>query len=248
MTGRAEKKQIKLKRMRSLLEELKHRRLTTLEARDFLNNIVGKRMVELYFAELIALGLVEYDKNSNRFQLAGHRKIHFDNEKEFNLFRNHCKELFLGLDAILWESIQGSQLSIECESDILSKFDGARVDDLKYFIEQHLRTGYPQLYEKIEKYREIRKQNRSILEKNRYPEKIIKVVVDGIATFPDKIEELDLFPFSGNIPKDLTSVLELQQKYYGEIEKEFRIIKWKVILGGILVGECDGCPNIKFIN
>jgi hypothetical protein len=178
----------------------------------------------------------------------------------------HSKELVVGLEAILAEGRASHSDALETEAfpgpHLANKFrSGQRdvydhiltkvgdVNRIRQFAEEHLISGYPLIYESLEKYRKLLVDTRRRLEQNNHPEKVIRFVVDGIATFPTALEDSVKWPWGTDEPieDDIREALKQKLEAYAELESKIREIEHYVFVREPLDGQCQRCKGIKVI-
>jgi len=147
--------------MRTLLEKTIENRLTTKEARAILNNRVSERMVEIYFAELKALGLVSYDPIEKVYEKPGFRLV---------VYNPHDHQLALEHSTNILFPAEGNQRywnpQFILESLIYQDLDNSNAFTIEdRCFRQHLRSGYfKEVYILLQKYRQL--MDESAISKN----------------------------------------------------------------------------------
>lgn len=176
----------------------------------------------------------------------------------------HSKELIVGLEAILAEGRAGHSDSLNVEAfpgpHLANKFRYYQQDPYDYILakigdvnimkqraEEHLITGYPLIQDSLEKYRKLLADIRRRLEQNNHSEKVIRFVVDGIATFPTDIKESVNWPWGMDEPleDDIREVLKQKLAAYAELECKIREIEHYVFVREPLEGQCEACKRMK---
>jgi hypothetical protein len=178
----------------------------------------------------------------------------------------HSKELVMGLEAILTEGRAGHSDALEIEAfpgpQFASKLRSGHQDvydyiltkvgdvkRIKRFAEEHLMTGYPLVYGSLEKYRKLLVDIRRRLEQNNHPEKVIRFVVDGVATFPTDIKDSVNWPLGTDEPieDDIREALKQKLEAYAELESKIREIEHYVFAREPLDGQCPACKGIRIV-
>jgi hypothetical protein len=146
----------------------------------------------------------------------------------------HSRTLFPGFDAILAESWQGD---LERALKVAMKEGG----NIKIHAEQHLHSGYREIYNELKEYRKFLSTTGRNLQKT-YPKEIVKLFRYGIATLSSNPKLSKEWPWSGLPSEDIAEALRQKQARYMKLETEISNIEYHIRLGRSLEGECDGCP------
>jgi len=178
----------------------------------------------------------------------------------------HSKELIIGLEAILAEGRAGHSDSLNVEAfpgpHLANKFRSGQQDVYDYILakigdvnimkqraEEHLITGYPLIQDSLEKYRKLLAVIGRRLEQNKHSEKVIRFVVDGIATFPATLRDSEKWPWARDEPlaDDIKEVLRQKLEAYAELESKIREIEHHVFAREPLDGQCQACKGIRVV-
>ena len=154
----------------------------------------------------------------------------YETQEDREIALKHSEELFLGLDAILAEEIS---LCLQLPHPLAKRKDGNIVtegNELKAFVEEHLKTGYPDIHEKLLEFREALSQLQK--EKNFHG---IKDMFSHLAILRD------------NLPKPIKQLREQRLESFIELADNFLRIALKVKMGEPLLGSCQLCPKIHII-
>lgn len=176
----------------------------------------------------------------------------YKSKHDYELALNHSKMLIPGLRAILAEDMDlylhlGSSAYVELrEYEEESKL-------LKSFVEEHLRTGYPEVYDDVVKFREnmeqvqlieieIEKEIKKMKNKTLpfFPERLINIV-----SMREYEETLKLMP--QKIVEKAKNIQEKRFKNYQKLVGELLFIIMKIRMGDPLKGKCNLCPRIHII-
>lgn len=230
----AEERRARLKR---LLEAIKERGgIKIHEARKVLGNSVSVRMVRNYLADLRALGLIEYDDEQKIYTLP--RKRIFANKYDYELALKHSIQIIKELGE--WYVVPSERIPLSVESDasddcLLRAIETKNEPPLRChlfdildklilypkrcneFI-QHLKTGYPEIWQSLNKFKEAYEKCEKEYQKKK---------------------EHELKEFKGFPP--IMKIREHAEKLLGKL-----IFIVKDVEHGIpLKGECDHCPHNK---
>jgi hypothetical protein len=237
-TGRTSKEtnELKWKRMRLIIDEVKNRPLSLFELEELVSkkapvNMITKRTVQNYMAELKALGLVVYNKQERIYEHTENKKV-FKNKYNYNIALKHSKNLMFSTKKKQRFDQMDPYFALEMvllndQKKWTEKDDFHK--DLYDFrcVYQHLRTGYPKLNPLIDKYREQNKNK--------------------------KKRPVGCGPYLGNLS------IEQRMEYFAkEIEKQNKVNDSDALLVGKLYfifrqvkegiplqGNCDYCPDKK---
>ena len=146
----------------------------------------------------------------------------------------HSRTLFPGFDAILAESWQGD---LQRALKVAMK-EG---DNIKIYAEQHLHSGYREIYNELKDYRKFLTTTGRNLQKT-YPKEIVKLFTYGIATLSSNPKHSKNWPWSGLPPADIAEALRQKEARHMKLETEISNIEYHIRLGRSVEGECDGCP------
>jgi hypothetical protein len=226
-------------RMRKIIEILKQKPLTFNEIRDLFTKekIRGKileRSLQRYLEELKALGLITYN---GQYHWAETKRV-FQNKAEYEAFLKHSETLtFSGIANILLD-----EMNPYFGLDMLI-FEPEKDKNLACLM-QHIKTGYPDVFNLMEKYRRTMDKTGLAqtpnIPKFRLPtEPALKdnaqvVVLDPFKALREsglKIEVSD---------KEVKELVNLRDLLIGKI---YMIIA-KVKHGTPLQGKCDLCPEL----
>lgn len=213
--------QQKWSRMKLIIEELKKQPTSISDIEKLFGNKVGRRTLQNYLLELKALGLVAFDETQSSYQWTESRQVY--SKTDYQLSLEHSKLLVLSsqdntkddenmrLDS--WDPFYAVDLIVF--SDITTS---ANLKDKCLY--QHIRTGYPETYGLMEKYR-------GILDKLGYSES-------------PGIPKLESFFRSETIPKELKEAIELRNLLVGKLYFIVEQVKHGIPLKGF----CDCCPRL----
>jgi len=146
----------------------------------------------------------------------------------------HSRTLLPGFEAILAESWQGD---LQRALKVAMK-EG---DSIKIFAEQHLHSGYREIYDELKEYRKFLTTTGRNLQKT-YPKEIVRLFTCGIFTLSSNPELSKNWPWSGLPPEDIAEALQQKLARYMRLETAISNIEYHIRLGRSLEGECDGCP------
>jgi hypothetical protein len=216
--------QQKWSRMKRIIEELKKQPMSISDIEKLFDNKVGRRTLQNYMLELKALGLVAYD--GQLYQWIESRQVY--SKTDFELALRHSKLLVL--------SYQDKSQSMD-DNDLLRQdaMDPFLAVDLIVFSDiettaklkdkclyQHIRTGYPEMFALMEKYR-------GILDKLGYSK---EPHMPKIGMFFEREWE--------TIPKELKEAIELRNVLAGKLYFIVEQVKHGIPLKGF----CDCCPRL----
>jgi len=158
--------------------------------------------------------IVDYDETRGTYQRAGIKKKVFRNKAELNMAIRHAKNLIIGDNENSVALIFDISRIVDCLA-----FGGRPLTKRKQILE-HLKTGYPEIYETLKEYEKMIKES--------------GYTPDCIKPFPIPVGSWR------ELPKHIAPIKE---KLVGQFE--LRIIEL-VKEGQPLLGECDQCPNKRF--
>jgi hypothetical protein len=220
-----EQKSLKIRRWKKIIQLLQEQSLTPLEM--IQKTRFPPKSVYRYLDDLFYLGLTK--QKGGRWFWYSHLKRNNENDEARDL--QHSKKLVLGLRAILSETHQGESWALKNEAQ-----GGLKI---KPFMEQHLKTGYPLIFQRLEAYREWREKTRVILQQKGCPKKKITSILDGVESFPDVITEITWEP-----PEELMEIVQQKLEMDCELEKILRGLENQVIIGyKPLDGCCEACET-----
>ena len=180
----------------------------------------------------------------------------YKSERDYELALNHSKMLIPGLRAILAEDMDlylhlGSSAYVE-----LHKHDEEESELLKSFAEEHLRTGYSEIYEDLVKFREnmeqveliemeIEKEIKKIREEKPYLFPALPARLINVVSMHGYEEYLKLMP--QKIVEKAKNIQEKRFESYRKMIENIFFIEMKIKMGDPLKGRCDLCPRIRII-
>lgn len=187
----------------------------------------------------------------------------YESEREYTLFQNHSEKLIPSLEKMVtsypsyWQSIQME--SFTSEPPVLKE----EAFKLIPFVEEHLKTGYPDIWNNIKKVRD------DLSKKKRVDEEIRKLMGKSG-------EELGLWPYSlrmsvevslseilpravlpsvhkidgfrKNAPELLEEIVSIVKEWledYKRLAGDIELLILKIKMGEPLRGKCRICPWIK---
>ena len=258
--SRITKRKQKLSRERKLYEAVKKKPLNIHEAQKLLKHEVSKRMVENYFADLKALGLVEYDPEAKIYQASGLKKQVFETKQDYNLALEHSRLLLSttkerrGFDRM--HPIRALDELVFNDHNHYLDLDTIRD---KECILEHLQTGYyKEIYTLMERYRQL--MDETGLSKGAGlpklpPEEKATSRMQHTKGRHVNTEEIVITPLGGsgrdivrehNLPPQIAK-RTLKEIYYLRnmlVGKIYSIVN-DVRHGIPLRGSCENCPNQK---
>lgn len=151
-------KKLKWRRMRYIKESLKQQPMTFEEIFERLQKsklikegAIGKRSVQTYLEELCAIEVLSRDSLSGVYRFAEHERQVFDSKHDYQLALVHSKNLLFSNSK---ENTQRfDHINPYLVVDLLAYEPERDANDLAVL--QHLKTGYPEIYGALQKYREL---------------------------------------------------------------------------------------------
>jgi len=253
----------KWSRMKKIIENLKEKPMGFSEILQLFpkspKEKITERTVQNYLAELVALGLVYYNKETGLYEWI-ENKVVFKNKAEYEIALKHSKKLFEEMTPDIEDQpFENPESVVDL---LISK-------PTKYaYLLKHLRTGYNDFwaafqayYGLMEKYdfphvtggisRKSGKLQFELLEHNPdIPTNITQAVFYKDTVFiPNENEKRDWFLHDSHskalndpkIEKDFRELIRLKTK----LVKEILFIMCQVQHGTPLQGYCDICPHLK---
>jgi len=148
----------KWSRMRHIIEKLKQQPMTLEQIFESLQKAelikddkIGKRSVQNYVAELHAIGIVSYDRSSGTYKFAENEKQAFESKHDYQIALTHSKNLLFSNERENTQRFDHTNPYLAV--DLLVYESEKDADD--FAILQHLKTGYPEIYEILRKYRHL---------------------------------------------------------------------------------------------
>ena len=186
------------------------KKTTISEKREFRNK---ERNIYNDLKFLLDLNIVDYNKARGTYQRAGIKNKVFQNKAELNMAIKHAKNLIENNENLI-TSIFGTSRIVDCLA-----FGGRGLTKRKQILD-HLKTGYPEIYETLKEYEKMVKESD-------YTPDCLKQVPIPVGSWRE-------------LPKHIAPIKE---KLVGQFE--LRIIE-PVKEGQPLLGECDQCPDKRF--
>jgi hypothetical protein len=227
--------------MRFIKEKLKQHPMTLEDILDSLTsadlikeNSIGKRSVQNYIAEMKALNILRYDKTSGFYTLFEDKQV-FQSRADYEIALQHSQTIFfsdeqhVGLDFACGPEVLRRLAFLEDEYTDVNKneFGHERTDFYyeNYYLLQHIKTGYPEAYEFIKKYKQlaVKQGINSSFVSERYPPQPNSPTKQTM-TKKEKIEFVNVADLFGD-----------------HLHRMVRQVKDRVPL----CGRCDGCPSHK---
>lgn len=147
---------LKRSRMSHIMEKLKQQSMTLGEILESLvktklinNKKSSKRSVQNYLAELRAIGVVSC--SSGTYRLAEHERQVFKSKHDYQIAVAHSKHLFFSDERENTQRFDHTNPYLAI--DLLVYEPERNADD--FAILQHLKTGYPDIYANLQKYRRL---------------------------------------------------------------------------------------------
>lgn len=223
--------------MRLIIDDLRKKPMPIVEIEKLVSgkpslNKVKRRAVQSYMAELKALGLVVYNYQEKVYELAEYRRV-FQSRHDYDIALEHSRNLgvstekkqrfdqiepFFALDLLVFHDRIGG-LKKDTHDETMQDFDS---------VFQHLISGYPEIRNLMEKYREL-SGDKYLLNATS--------IAGGIQEDTPESERLDLMK-----KKELELKKERDDLAALLVGKLYFIVK-QVKEGTPLLGRCDYCPN-----
>ncbi len=154
-------KELKWRRMLYILEQLRQQPLTLDKIVESLTkgkllrqNVIGRRSIQNYMEELCAIKVVSLDSTSGNYRLVENDKQVFESKHDYQIALTHSKNLLFSNDR---ENTQRfDHINAYLAIDLLVFEPERDADD--FAIMQHLRTGYPEIYEILSNYHRLMDQ------------------------------------------------------------------------------------------
>ncbi len=259
------KKNLKEKPMifQDIFESLKKAKLIT-------GNNTDKRSVQNYLAELNALEITTYDPSSGFYKSAENEKQVFESKHDYQIALTHSKNLLFSNSKDNTQRFD--RINPNLAVDLLVYESERDADD--FAIWQHLKTGCPEIFEDLLKYRELMDETglskRSCLPKldgrtysNENTEQRIEFD-DGLpkrpshepfpSFLPNTIDDKPIDFTSGTLGLNkiiarvpASKVEEILNLRDSIVRKIYGHIMNSVRNGTPLKGNCDFCPNKEVI-
>jgi len=144
--------------MRHIMENLKKQPMTLekiveslQESKLVKDDNIGKRSVQNYVAELRAIGIVSYDHSSSTYRFAKNEKQIFESKHDYQIALTHSKKLLFSDERENTQRFDHTNAYLAV--DLLAYESERDADDLAVL--QHLKTGYPEIYKILRKYRQL---------------------------------------------------------------------------------------------
>ena len=172
-------------------------------------------------------GLAKKHKEDGRFgRWSWYEHVRtYETREDYEIALKHSEELFLGLDAILAEEVNLWLLLPHPLSDLKGKNLLTEGKELKPFAEEHLKTGYPLMYEELIEFRKALSELRNL---KKYD---VKWVFN-----PIKLSSV-------NTPEPIKQLEKQRLESFRELADSFLVLKLKVKMGEPLKGSCPLCPQ-----
>jgi hypothetical protein len=261
---------LKWKRMRLIMDRLKEKPMLLEEIEQLVcksqTDKIGRRSVQNYLAELIALQLVSYDSKTKLYEWIDN-KMKFQNKHEYDVALKHSRNLVLTTP-----KRRGLDQTNPCRALDLLVYESDRDINYQCFT-QHLRTGYfHQIYALMEKYHQLMDetalseteglpklfsvvsswdgQNHRVEAEEKVTQKNSKELV--INSFPMKGDMLMIDVNSVILGSSSPNIKYVHKTKYKEIVDLRDLLVGRIcsvvndVIQGIpLRGFCDHCPNQK---
>lgn len=208
-----------------------------------------KRSVQNYLAELVFLDVgVKYDKEARRYVWSENKRVLSPEENERRI--EHSRKLIPAFADL---------------RDGVAPAIGPTGYSESPFAEQHLKKGYPEIYQKLEKYREARTElEKKLIQKWEAFEKVFKGQASRYGLDPEQPSASRFVTFYANWkPKpeeapEEASLKEELRKELGKDEKNFQESYWslsgaiwdlthRIEHGVPLEGSCDICRRFPML-
>jgi len=230
-------------RMKRIKEALKTKSLSLsdVEKAAYGPNItpVGRRAVQTYIAELLALGDVERNEPSGLYSLVENKRV-FQTKNDYELALKHSGNVLLlkvrdlQLSTYFYEPNMLEKLSFWEDDYVTNKaednpFIGSDVYFAESYLLQHIKTGYPELQKMMEEYK-------------------LAALKEGLTSGVhytrlcgnddlDRAEEIR----KQKIQKAEKKLMYLSDLFSGRLSRIIRAVKD----GTPLLGSCEACPSRK---
>ena len=264
--------EMKWSRMRHIIKKLEQQPMTLEEIFESLlktnlikEDKIGKRSVQNYVAELRAIEIISYDHSTGAYKFAENEKQIFESKHDYQIALAHSKNLLFSNSRE--NTLRFDHMSPYFAVDMLVYESERDADDFATL--QHLKTGYPEIYEILRKYRELMDETglskRSCLPKlgggidfendehflefdNGLPKRPSHKPVP--ATLPNTIDDKVIEFESGTLGRNdviarvpaskVKEILDMRDLLVGRIYGDIM----NTVRNGIpLKGNCDFCPN-----
>lgn len=240
----------KWKRMKLIMDKLKETSMSTVEIEQLISDKspvdrIVKRTIQNYMAELIALGLVEYDSEAGVYKLTENKKDY--PAKLYNIVMKHCKNLVFSTRT----KRRLDEMDPYLVLDLLA-YGEKEIHDLDdLYVLQHVKTGYPTVYSRMRQYRQKMDEmdlskgpNLPKLRGTKYDFRSDGFGKDRMIDWPGWLApstpEHETLP---KIRKDIKELYDLRDRAVLQIKHA--VIK-DVENGDPLKGYCEKCPDRRF--
>ena len=163
------------------------------------------------------------------------------NSRELELALERSRKLSIGLEAILAE-IPNLWTSSERAMEWVRKIEheGRK---FKPFAEQHLKTGYPEIYEKVMLFRRLGKEIKTVIEETykELPERTKQIIQFVVYS----AEPLGFEP--PPISDEVQNINVKRLDVYEELTHDIRLVIMKINMGEPLDGICQLCPRVSIV-
>ena len=149
----------------------------------------------------------------------------YKTREDYEMALKHSEELFLGLDAILAEEVNLWLLLPHSIADVTGRNIITEGNDLKPFVEEHLKTGYPTIRRKLIEFRKPLSELRNLRKYH---------VKDMFGTY--------ILSWV-NTPKPIKQVEKQRLESFRELADSLLVLKLKVKMGEPFKGSCRLCPQ-----
>jgi hypothetical protein len=150
--------ELKWSRIRHIIEKLKQQPRTLEQIFESLQKAelirddkIGKRSVQNYVAELRAIEIVSYDRSSGTYRFAENEKRIFESKHDYQIALTHSKNLLFSNERENTQRFDHTNPYLAIDS--LAYESERDADDFATL--QHLKTGYSEIYEILQKYRQL---------------------------------------------------------------------------------------------
>ena len=150
----------------------------------------------------------------------------YETREDYGIALKHSEELFLGFDAILAEEVNLWLFLPHPIADVTGRNIVTEGNDLKPFVEEHLKTGYPTIRRKLIEFRKPLSELRNL---RKYHVRYV------FGTY---------IPSWVNTPKPIKQVEKRRLESFRELADSFLVLKLKVEMGQPLNGSCQLCPKV----
>lgn len=243
-----DKRKAKWENMRRLYEAIKEGPITIQNAEEIVSGsqkrigakggegLKSRRMVELYLQELKAIGLIIYDHEHQKYLLSESKQV-YRNKHEYELALSHSRDLILSTESK--QGIDATNPLLALDLIVFSDIETWGTDIDSRCIFAHLRTGYLDMFEGIQRYRRL----------------MDETGLSSIPGFPKTIDQLRLptmislkdMPDPDSLEKDHRNELDEIDELRDILAENLRSIIERVRSRTPLDGYCDLCPTRRVI-